>query len=202
MTNPKLFQQILNCNVSIEYLLNFLQVIGQLERGTVISKFYYRKRPERKMLAVRRETMFVVWYRVSSSRNMYEVLTFFICYQEICFFSRNFTYILKKYYLFLVQGAVDVREIKEVRPGKNSRDFSRWPEEANNAKANRCFVVFYGSDFNLKVTYFPFHVFKFIFLLNYRIQRLYHASNCYIFLNRTCQLWPFLLKNEIVGSKD
>ena len=49
------------------------------------------------------------------------------------------------------QGAVDVREIKEVRPGKNSRDFSRWPEEANNAKANRCFVVFYGSDFNLKV---------------------------------------------------
>ena len=25
------------------------------------------------MLAVRRETMFVVWYRVSSSRNMYEV---------------------------------------------------------------------------------------------------------------------------------
>ena len=44
-----------------------------------------------------------------------------------------------------------MREIKEVRPGKNSRDFSRWPEEANNAKANRCFVVFYGSDFNLKV---------------------------------------------------
>ena len=33
-----------------------------------------------------------------------------------------------------------MREIKEVRPGKNSRDFSRWPEEANNAKANRCFV--------------------------------------------------------------
>ena len=25
------------------------------------------------MLAVRRETMFVVWYRVASSRNMYEV---------------------------------------------------------------------------------------------------------------------------------
>ena len=50
-----------------------LQVIGQLERGTVISKFYARKRPERKMLAVRRETMLVVWYRVSSSRNMYEV---------------------------------------------------------------------------------------------------------------------------------
>ena len=51
-----------------------------------------------------------------------------------------------------------MREIKEVRPGKNSRDFSRWPEEANNAKANRCFVVFYGSDFNLKVRYL--HIFQ------------------------------------------
>ena len=69
----------------------------------------------------------------------------------------------------MLQGAVDVREIKEVPPGKNSRDFSKWPEEANNAKANRCFVVFYGSDFNLKVTYIPFHVFRFIFLLKFRV---------------------------------
>ena len=68
---------------------------------------------------------------------------------------------------------MDVREIKEVRPGKNSRDFSRWPEEANNAKANRCFVVFYGSDFNLKVTYIPFHVFRFIFLLKIVEFRVY-----------------------------
>ena len=51
----------------------------------MISKFYYRKRPERKMLAVRRETMFVVWYRVSSSRNMYEVLTFFILSGDLVF---------------------------------------------------------------------------------------------------------------------
>ena len=59
---------------SWQHFIYSTQVIGQLERGTVISKFYYRKRPERKMLAVRRETMFVVWYRVSSSRNMYEVI--------------------------------------------------------------------------------------------------------------------------------
>ena len=56
------------------------------------------------------------------------------------------------------QGAVDVREIKEVRPGKNSRDFSKWPEEANNVKPNRCFVVFYGSDFNLKVKSYMYHL--------------------------------------------
>ena len=87
MTNPKSYKQISKCYVGINYLFDFFQqVIGQLERGTVISKFYYRKRPERKMLAVRRETMFVVWYRVSSSRNMYEVLNFYICYQKICFF--------------------------------------------------------------------------------------------------------------------
>ena len=51
-----------------------------------------------------------------------------------------------------------MREIKEVRPGKNSRDFSKWPEEANNVKPNRCFVVFYGSDFNLKVKFQNCHL--------------------------------------------
>ena len=106
------------------------------------------------MLAVRRETMFVVWYRVSSSRNMYEVIK---SISEATLIHKSFLIplIFKHNKVVIVfsfdQGAVDVREIKEVRPGKNSRDFSRWPEEANNAKANRCFVVFYGSDFNLKV---------------------------------------------------
>ena len=134
------------------------QVIGQLERGTVISKFYARKRPERKMLAVRRETMLVVWYRVSSSRNMYEVSKTRIRLNHIkrpiikikstnlCEGAKSITNSA-----FIFQGAVDVREIKEIRAGKSSRDFSRWSEEANNARANRCFVVFYGSDFNLKV---------------------------------------------------
>jgi len=29
----------------------------------------------------------------------------------------------------LFEGCVDVREIKEVRPGKSSRDFQKWSED-------------------------------------------------------------------------
>lgn len=95
--------------------------IGQLERSHIITKFYAKKKPEKKMLAVRRETMLVVWYRALSARNRFE-------------------------------GAVDVREIKEVRATKCSRDFDRWSADAQALKSpsTRSFVVYYGSHFNLK----------------------------------------------------
>ena len=40
--------------------------------------------------------------------------------------------------------------IKEIRPGKNSRDFERWPEEAKKHDASVCFIIFYGAEFRLK----------------------------------------------------
>lgn len=48
--------------------------------------------------------------------------------------------------------AVDLREVKEVRPGRNSpsRDFDRWPDDARRFEENRCYVVYYGQDFRLK----------------------------------------------------
>ncbi len=49
------------------------------------------------------------------------------------------------------EGAVDIREIKEVRQGyRESRDFSKWSEDVQPEAKSRCFVVFYGSEFNLK----------------------------------------------------
>lgn len=45
---------------------------------------------------------------------------------------------------------VDLREVKEVRPGRSSRDFDRWPEDARRFEENRCYVVFYGQEFRLK----------------------------------------------------
>lgn len=48
------------------------------------------------------------------------------------------------------EGAVDLREVKEVRPNKLSKDFERWPEDAKKVDANTCFTVFYGSEFRLK----------------------------------------------------
>ena len=47
------------------------------------------------------------------------------------------------------EGCIDIREIKEVRRGKNSRDFDRWTEETQSLSHDRCFVIFYGSEFNL-----------------------------------------------------
>lgn len=43
-----------------------------------------------------------------------------------------------------------MREVKEIRVGKCSKDFDRWPEEAKKLENLRCFIVFYGLEFKLK----------------------------------------------------
>ncbi|KAK2162254.1 hypothetical protein LSH36_101g04011 [Paralvinella palmiformis] len=50
------------------------------------------------------------------------------------------------------EGIVDIREIREIRPGKNSKEFERMKEDADARRysSELCFVVFYGSDFCLK----------------------------------------------------
>lgn len=47
-------------------------VISQLERGTVVTKFFQKKHPDRRMLAVKKETRQVVWYKPMCKRNDYE----------------------------------------------------------------------------------------------------------------------------------
>lgn len=50
-----------------------------------------------------------------------------------------------------VEGAVDIREIKEIRVGKNSRDFDRYLEDATvRLETDHCFVILYGTEFRLK----------------------------------------------------
>ncbi|KAK7073766.1 phosphatidylinositol phospholipase C activity protein, partial [Halocaridina rubra] len=41
-------------------------------------------------------------------------------------------------------------DIKEVRHGKGSKDFEKWPEEARREDRARCFIVFYGKEFKLR----------------------------------------------------
>ncbi|XP_055489397.1 1-phosphatidylinositol 4,5-bisphosphate phosphodiesterase gamma-1-like [Leucoraja erinacea] len=48
------------------------------------------------------------------------------------------------------EGEIDIREIKEIRPGKNSRDFDRYPDEARKLDSGLCFVILYGMEFRLK----------------------------------------------------
>lgn len=45
---------------------------------------------------------------------------------------------------------MEIREVKEVRIGKQSKDFEKWPEDAKRIENLRCFVVYYGSEFRLK----------------------------------------------------
>ncbi|XP_066257802.1 1-phosphatidylinositol 4,5-bisphosphate phosphodiesterase gamma-1 [Euwallacea similis] len=103
------------------YIPEMEQVISQLERGTLVTKFSWRKRPESKTLAIRRETRQLIWTRPMSNSTS----------------KASF------------EGTVDLSEIKEVRVGKASRDFEKWPEEAK-LKETKCFVVFYGLEFKLR----------------------------------------------------
>ena len=47
-------------------------IICQLERGTVVTKFFQKKSPDKRILSVKRETRQVVWYRPMTRRNVYE----------------------------------------------------------------------------------------------------------------------------------
>lgn len=47
-------------------------------------------------------------------------------------------------------GSIDMREIKEIRAGKNSKEFDKWTEETRRMDTKACFIVFYGSEFKLK----------------------------------------------------
>lgn len=48
------------------------------------------------------------------------------------------------------EGFLNLKEVREVREGKNSRDFEKWPEDARKMDAGVCFVLFYGTEFKLK----------------------------------------------------
>lgn len=43
-----------------------------------------------------------------------------------------------------------MREIKEIRAGKNSKEFDKWPDEARRMDTKSCFIILYGSEFKLK----------------------------------------------------
>ncbi|XP_033849121.2 1-phosphatidylinositol 4,5-bisphosphate phosphodiesterase gamma-1-like isoform X2 [Acipenser ruthenus] len=49
-----------------------------------------------------------------------------------------------------IEGEIDIREIKEIRLGKSSRDFDRYPEEVRKLDFSQCFIILYGMEFRLK----------------------------------------------------
>ncbi|KAK1172195.1 1-phosphatidylinositol 4,5-bisphosphate phosphodiesterase gamma-1-like isoform X1 [Acipenser oxyrinchus oxyrinchus] len=49
-----------------------------------------------------------------------------------------------------IEGEIDIREIKEIRLGKSSRDFDRYPEEVRKLDSSQCFIILYGMEFRLR----------------------------------------------------
>ncbi|XP_013886557.1 1-phosphatidylinositol 4,5-bisphosphate phosphodiesterase gamma-1, partial [Austrofundulus limnaeus] len=50
-----------------------------------------------------------------------------------------------------IDGEIDIREIKEIRPGQKSRDFDRHGDDSSiRVEPAYCFVILYGTEFRLK----------------------------------------------------
>ncbi|KAK9500321.1 hypothetical protein O3M35_001604 [Rhynocoris fuscipes] len=118
------------------------QIISQLERGTIVTRFFPRKRPERKTLMIKRETRQIAWAR-SHTTKAYDGTSEYISLFSLlelndCSVGTYF------------RMEIEMREVKEIRPGRSSKDFERWPEEAKRMENQRCFVIIYGSEFKLK----------------------------------------------------
>ncbi|XP_013179186.1 PREDICTED: 1-phosphatidylinositol 4,5-bisphosphate phosphodiesterase gamma-1 isoform X2 [Papilio xuthus] len=96
------------------------QLISYLERGCSVLRFYPRKRPERRTLSVRRETHQIILFRNGTPQR------------------------------HTLEGNWDIRDIKEVRFGKSSKDFERWPDEMKKLENSKCFTIYYGTEFKLR----------------------------------------------------
>lgn len=99
-------------------------LISQIERGFTFYKYYPRKRPERRFVTVRRETHQIIWSRVGVTGR------------------------------YTFDGALDIKDIKEVRIGKGAKEFERWPEETKKLENSKCFTIYYGMEFKLRTASF------------------------------------------------
>ncbi|XP_065179717.1 1-phosphatidylinositol 4,5-bisphosphate phosphodiesterase gamma-1-like [Sycon ciliatum] len=96
-------------------------ILRVMEGGTGMTKFWPRRRPERRSFYLRVETFEIAWYPAGRV-------------------GRNAT----------PEGTVDIREIQEIRKGRQSKDFERYPDDARRCDEAACFVILYGTEFRLK----------------------------------------------------
>lgn len=103
------------------------ETICALERGTIITRLSCKRsqRAETRTLLLRRETRQLLWCTATAVA------------QQSAPRSKE------------CEGSLELREVREVRPGKQSKDFDRWPEETRQKSDDQCFVVLYGSEFKL-----------------------------------------------------
>ncbi|KAH8287223.1 hypothetical protein KR054_004596 [Drosophila jambulina] len=98
------------------------QTIGMLERGTIVTKLYGKqRRPDRRHLMLIRETRQLLWATVAAQTPRTDY-----------------------------EGAIQLREIKEIRVGKHSKEFRLSADDCQRFESSKCFVILYGSHFKLK----------------------------------------------------
>lgn len=97
------------------------QIICMLERGTIVTKLYSKQRkPEQRRLILVRETRQLLWSSMVANTRTEP------------------------------EGSLEIREIKEIRVGQNSKQFRNCPDESKRFENGKCFVVLHGSLFKLK----------------------------------------------------
>ncbi|XP_017062298.1 1-phosphatidylinositol 4,5-bisphosphate phosphodiesterase gamma-1 [Drosophila ficusphila] len=98
------------------------QTIGMLERGTIVTKLYGKqRRPDRRHLMLIRETRQLLWATVATQTPRTDY-----------------------------EGAIQLREIREIRVGKHSKEFRLFADECQRFESSKCFVILHGNHFKLK----------------------------------------------------
>ncbi|XP_022209128.1 1-phosphatidylinositol 4,5-bisphosphate phosphodiesterase gamma-1 [Drosophila obscura] len=98
------------------------QTIGMLERGTIVTKLYGKqRRPDRRHLMLIRETRQLLWSTVAAHTPRTDF-----------------------------EGAIQLREIREIRVGKHSKEFRLFADDCQRYENSKCFVILYGNHFKLK----------------------------------------------------
>lgn len=150
------------------------RILDILERGTIVTRFYLKKRPEKRTLRLCKETRQIMWSRTSCSDNKtvdgccnyYNIIIVYVYHASTCrccvqyrittvswlLSMQNIATLEICLYNFwdLFMFPVDLKDAKEVRCGRNSKEFDRWPDELKKFEASKCFVVLYGNEFKLK----------------------------------------------------
>lgn len=97
------------------------QTVCMLERGTIVTKLYGKqRRPDRRHLMLIRETRQLLWSTVAAQTRTD------------------------------YEGTIQLREIREIRVGKNSKEFRLHADDCQRSESSKCFVIMYGNSFKLK----------------------------------------------------
>uniref|UniRef100_A0A672F8M3 Phosphoinositide phospholipase C n=1 Tax=Salarias fasciatus TaxID=181472 RepID=A0A672F8M3_SALFA len=90
-------------------------------------------------------------------------------------------------------GVLDLFEVREIRPGRNSKDFERFKDGKDKHDENTCFTIFYGSQFTLNTLSLGGHI------SIKELKALLPLMNCKAPNSRTLKD-KFLVLNSHLGS--